>query len=739
MRPDAAPNAAAVTKLAVTVWIDPNAATFTGSGTYDLRLPAGPVDALVLRGRGLRIDHATALIDGRQQALAVELIDDALTLRPAAPLPDTTTAVRLHLRWTGALQTRAEGVFTTRIGGKAHVFFWPSAHGPLPFPCPADPQQAASLSLSLHVPMGCVAVANTRALDRRGADASICWRFATSAPLPTTAMGFAVGPLNLITGPDGAVPLRCFGATAPPPWSVIRAALADHAQTCGRPWPDPLLNVVIAPDLPTPTRTAAGLIFVQPEAVGDPDAWRIALARGWFGRLVRFADPALAEACAQALAAPDALEVDDPTGLRAALAALSPADRAAVLAGCVRRGAHGPCRLDRIHTHARTADARDAIQTALRAPATGIFVDQAAPDVLRLRVDAALNGARLIRLQMGAEATVMPFVGVLRGAEGRFALPFAPAWLQPTPCQLNRCRLTRPALEAVLRAPQATRWPLPALLWRHFEWGVIEADTLLDQLLTLLAEPTPRALRQTAIHLARFADQLVPTSHHAALMRCLAQRIDPLLTPDLDPTTRAALLALRVRAPHAALALNLRAEAEASLEDSTADLHALPWAAASTGDAALFDAIVAALPTDPRHGALVRALGHFTDPALIDRAVGLLNTPGMRAPDLMRLLRPIARGRAGRDRLRALIEQHHAHWLRMVDHSTLSRLPDLAAGARTASERSAWATAFATGALRAPHFAARARRALTIIDTRIRLGARASAPLRARLSVIQPN
>jgi hypothetical protein len=111
----------------------------------------------------------------------------------------------------------------------------------------------------------------------------------------------------------------------------------------------------------------------------------------------------------------------------------------------------------------------------------------------------------------------------------------------------------------------------------------------------------------------------------------------------------------------------------------------------------------------------------------------------MRGPDLMRLLTPITRHRTGRDAVRRLITTHHAIWARKVDRATLDQLPLLARGARTASERSAWATAFATGPLRARRFALNVQQVLRDIDARIRLASRASSPLRTRLSAIQPS
>lgn len=726
-------------KLSVTLWIDPNATTFKGEGVYDLQWGdrSAAIEALRLRATGLRIQHARLLLGGRHHPLVISAEGDERVLSAAEPIAPEPGPMRLQLRWTGMLQARPDGIFQGQVDGRAHVIFRSSRHGPLPFPCAVDAHQATSLTLSLHVPMGSVAVANARLLDRRGTDASICWRFATTSPLSSAALGFAVGPFSVEDGPSDPLPLRAYGMQVP--WSTIQRELAVLSSRCRRPWPDPILNVIAVPDLPTPTHTAAGMIFVQPQARLTRADWRLALARGWFGRLVVFADPAHAESCARALAHPaDTAEHSDWFAsldpLEGALAALSEADRSTAFATCVRRGAHGVCTPADLIRGIPTADGRAAVQTAFEEPSGArMDIDHVAPETLVIcQTPCQPDSTRQLRLVLGRGAADTPFACFARGPRTAVQLPFAPDWIRAAAHSGWTVRLPESALQA---PPHST---LPRMLWAHFEGGVIEADQLFDRLVACLRADDLRTVHPAALYLKRMADQLVPHSHRAAFMASLADTLDAVLARPLDASLRAAVLLLRVHAPDPSFAQALRAQTEERLND--APIADLPAVVASTGDPSLFDAILDVLtrtPIGPRHAVLVRALGHFTDPVLMEKAVMRFHTPALRASDLMRLLEPITRHRPGRDVVRRLIESQLTAWARKVDHETWIRVPFLAVGTRTASERSAWATVFATGPLRARDFAPAVRRVLPIIDRHIQLGARASSPLRARLSDIQ--
>ena len=162
----------------------------------------------------------------------------------------------------------------------------------------------------------------------------------------------------------------------------------------------------------------------------------------------------------------------------------------------------------------------------------------------------------------------------------------------------------------------------------------------------------------------------------------------------------------------------------------------MPWAARVAGEPRYFDALERALaagPTAQLRSALISAMGHFADPTLLARGLSRALNHGLHRDEWFALMRPIAQRREGRDQLRALIERHLDP---LVSHlSDLSaRLPGLGHDARTASERSAWATTFAAPRLRTSSVTPAAARMLIVIDGNIRLAAQASASLRARLA-----
>jgi alanyl aminopeptidase len=101
-------------------------------------------------------------------------------------------------------------------------------------------------------------------------------------------------------------------------------------------------------------------------------------------------------------------------------------------------------------------------------------------------------------------------------------------------------------------------------------------------------------------------------------------------------------------------------------------------AAARSGDAQLFDRFLAAAKqTKDRQdrGKLLSALGRFRDPALIDRALGLVLSGDFDIRESQGMLRGINAEPAGRERSFAWLQQNYDGFAKAIPHQMLGRLP----------------------------------------------------------------
>ena len=92
---------------------DLDAATFRGEVRIDVRLER-PRAEIVLHAADMRIQHATAEVNGAVVPLRVRLDrrDETVALRAARPLPAGAAALRL--RFAGALNRHLRGLYAAR-------------------------------------------------------------------------------------------------------------------------------------------------------------------------------------------------------------------------------------------------------------------------------------------------------------------------------------------------------------------------------------------------------------------------------------------------------------------------------------------------------------------------------------------------------------------------------------------------------------------------------------------------
>ncbi|MEZ4473713.1 MAG: M1 family aminopeptidase [bacterium] len=252
----------------------------------------------------MRIERAEAQVAGGVVELAWRGgTGGALSLRAEQPLP--TGTLELCLQWSGAVGAHPEGLYRVDVDGRPYLFtqFQPVAARRV-FPCFDEPRHKATFSLTVHAPAGALVASNSRCLERRADGPVICWRFATTPPIPTYLVAVVVGPFDVVELPEAPVPLRALaprgrGALARHALDQVPPILACLEAWVGRPFPYEKLDLVAVPEFVAGAMENVGLVtfrerllLVDPARCAASDLrWTLLvlaheLAHMWFGNLV---------------------------------------------------------------------------------------------------------------------------------------------------------------------------------------------------------------------------------------------------------------------------------------------------------------------------------------------------------------------------------------------------------------------------------------------------------------------
>ena len=762
---------------AITLWLDPKATLLRGEATLELEAST-PQDALTLTAPDLRVTHAEVHVDGTLIALRIKV--DGPTVHLTAPATLPAGRMRLGLRWTGTVGRDGPGLCRFDVAGQAYASTCMTGAAGV-FPSLSQPALRTSMVLTVYAPVGVSVVANARLLERRGVGSGACWRFAATPPIPVGTLGIAIGPFAVADAPGQAPTLRVLTPGPTPPaqdlQSTVRALIDALEARTGCRYPYDALALV-GVNHPICAELSAGLVPIPVDHLiaGGPalDAILVrALARVWIGGLVALPnapvfEAALAHWLAGQVIAPERLALERPldapadadsagqTALiaqsLAAFEAHTPRALTDALPRFLKRHAHQSARIDDLRA---CFDRKTAPLLPTAPPSDRVHVEWTAPSRIRLLRPASTAAPIGLRVRVGRAAREDTVSAVLDGEAVDVELLGPPTWLHPNADAVVplRWRLPTPELRALLahadRLSMAERAALPGQIWDHLVGDRLPADEALDALLRCARGPDLGGVLTAVFRLRMLGRRLVPDSHRAALADGVADAIAPAwarvgLWPRADDTRAALQLRpwlveamLDARGEGVAGAIVAQAERVMNGFDVERASIALPWAARIAGDPRYFDAIDNALTTAPAPSlrpALITALGHFTDPTLIARGLTRALGYGLHRVEWLALMRPIAERRDGRDQLRALIERRFDQMVSQVSAPLLARLPTLGHDARTASERSAWATTFAAPRLRVDDIPTAVARMLARIDANIRLAAQASSALRARLA-----
>jgi len=286
--------------------IDPTKTVFSGRVRIKVRL-VSPAHRIDLHGESLKITEARAELGNELRvARAVVGTNGGLALELDEPLPagDAT----LVIAYEAPLKEVPDGLYRVKDGERWYAFtqFEP-LYGRQAFPGFDQPSFKTPYAVTLRVPKGMTALANSKEESRRDDGDSTVFRFVETKPLPTYLVAFAVGEFDIIEAPVDAIPetpLRLIttkgkgklGGYALERTPIIHKVLSEYFD---QPHPFDKLDLVAVPNFSAGAMENVGLVtFREPLLLLDPKTapanrrmWSQSviaheLAHMWFGNLV---------------------------------------------------------------------------------------------------------------------------------------------------------------------------------------------------------------------------------------------------------------------------------------------------------------------------------------------------------------------------------------------------------------------------------------------------------------------
>ncbi len=292
--------------------IDPEGERFEGTADLAMHL-THPRDQIWLHGRGLAVTSATVTVaSGANLTARWDEVDPNGVVR--VTLPSAVSGdVTLHVAFNAAYDPQLVGVYRVPAAGGAAVFSkFEAIYARRAFPCFDEPAFKVPFDVTLTVPSAEVVVGNMPVVSEAEVGAGRKRvRFATTPPLPSYLIAFAVGPFEtrtetLASGPVraaplpvGAVALRGRGKDTGYALTEEAALLAEQERYFGVAFPYPKLDLVAVPDFQSGAMENAGAITFRDsqllvddkitslgERIGVTGVLAHETAHQWFGDLV---------------------------------------------------------------------------------------------------------------------------------------------------------------------------------------------------------------------------------------------------------------------------------------------------------------------------------------------------------------------------------------------------------------------------------------------------------------------
>jgi alanyl aminopeptidase len=293
--------------------VEPDKPRFAGTVQIEVKLDR-PRDVLWMHGKNLDVHHASVRAAGGVTVPARwEQVDPSgvAALRLARPVGPGMVVVRAH--YHAAFGTKGEGLARMQEGGRFYSATQLEAtYARDAFPCFDEPAFKTPFDLTLFVPKGDQAIANTPAIERSPAPNGLeRVTFARTQPIPTYLLAVATGPYDVIEAaplPPNAVrkrPLALRGVAtkgrgAELTWALSRTGeiLSALERYFGMEYPFEKLDVIAVPDKQGAMENPGAVTFREWLLLIDPKTASFEqkrafdlvmaheLAHQWFGDLV---------------------------------------------------------------------------------------------------------------------------------------------------------------------------------------------------------------------------------------------------------------------------------------------------------------------------------------------------------------------------------------------------------------------------------------------------------------------
>ncbi len=296
-------------RYAVDLVVDPDQPRFRGEVKVLLQVPA-PTRYLVLHGRDLHVSAVRASagaeqLSGTASARAAHggEVAEELVLAFDRELPQGVAT--LTIVYDAPFSPTLGGLYRVKDGDAWYAFTqFESTDARRALPCFDEPAFKVPWDVTLRVPSGMVAVSNGREIQQRTDGPLTSFTFATTPPLPSYLVAFAVGPFDVRPGPSLPVPIRLIatkgkGALGSLAIDATAALTQELTRYFGIAYPYDKLDIVAVPDFDAGAMENAGLITFRDDLLlMDPTRASFGsrrsqiktiaheVAHQWFGDLV---------------------------------------------------------------------------------------------------------------------------------------------------------------------------------------------------------------------------------------------------------------------------------------------------------------------------------------------------------------------------------------------------------------------------------------------------------------------
>ncbi len=302
------PTTVSPTRYRLALDVDPDKPRFSGLVAIDLTLSVA-TRAITLHGIDIHVTRAALTSGGTsttphvtaRRAGGDEPEELVLSFDHELPAGHAT----LEIAYDAPFSETLGGLYRVKDGGRYYAFTQLEAtDARRAFPCFDEPGFKVPFDVTLTVPKGALAVANTVETARKDAGAKTVFTFAPTPPLPTYLVAFAVGDFDVKQGPTSPVPIRIIatkgkahlGDLAIAEAAKMTAGLASYFDIA---YPYGKLDLVGVPNFRAGAMENPGLITFREEAllfdpakVSQRSQHALAiivgheLAHQWFGDLV---------------------------------------------------------------------------------------------------------------------------------------------------------------------------------------------------------------------------------------------------------------------------------------------------------------------------------------------------------------------------------------------------------------------------------------------------------------------